>query len=949
MTRSLWRLNNQPRTRGFLLLLALGAWGALAAAARPAAAVGLIYVDARSDDEDLDGVFGPGTNLSPQSAFAPVFTQDNLWGVRLGIGAEDPASPSLARYIWESGGTAAPNSAVEDSPEITQTLSGLTPSANYDVYVVFWSSNGANWMVRAGLTSGNYTLFNRTGAEGATAGTPAGTGIWTTPPTAGLAPIFTEADRTMFLGKVGTAAANAQGRIPVFVNDRPNTSDADRTWLDGLAYVPAGTAITLTATINRATGNLTLVNNTGEAVRFSSYQVTSASSALTPASWKTIQDNYVGTGPGKLDPDAWAVTAPTQPFPAFAATLSETEIGNFDGATLAAGGGTFDLGNVWARSPFENVQIQLSLVSGGTLNVIPTYQGTAIANGDFDGNGSLNLADYLTLRDHMHTDLAPLALTRIEAYKLGDLTGDNRVNYADFAAFRASYIAVNGPNGLAELMAAVPEPASAALAGVGLLAAVRGRRRRRAARPATVRPTALAPAARQYEPSQFKGATSMIRWGLTALVAGAAGLAFSMPARAQLVTGWGLETGQANATLTEGAAGAFSTTTPTGNAGPRALLATPLPFSTVGSIVQLSGTVTLQNAPGNQQFRFGLFNNNGHATGTLATGLWSGADPTGWLGYMVQIGGGNGNDSAKGRNGSGAGVWLSNTDSYIVGDGPGAQASPPAGTPYTFTLTLARTGATSVAIDYSFAGGTGAAAVNRSGSFNDTVGASTATTSFNAAGFLLNGNTGSGQFANVTAEVPKILRLRVNTTTGYVSIANKESATTFTPNYYEITSANGMLTTATWMGVDGNVPASTRSWEKAAGSSATLVSETNLLGTLPLAPGSAFAALGKLFTPGGNQDLVFRYAAPDGALQRGFVEYVTGGPAGDFDVDGDADGNDFVAWQRGVGSAFTQADLTAWKNSYHTATAATGAVPEPTTAGLLAAGLAVLLGWRRAK
>jgi MYXO-CTERM domain-containing protein len=214
-------------------------------------------------------------------------------------------------------------------------------------------------------------------------------------------------------------------------------------------------------------------------------------------------------------------------------------------------------------------------------------------------------------------------------------------------------------------------------------------------------------------------------------------------APAALVSGWGLETGFANATLTEGAAGSFSTTTPTGNAAPRAVLASPISLASIGSAVRLSGVATLQNTLGNQQFRFGLWNTNGHAAGTLSSGVWTGGDPNGWLGYMTQIGNNGGTNVVRGRGATGA--WLSNTGAYDVGSN--ASTSSPAGaTPYSFSLRLTRTGATSVEVSYSFVGGT----ENRSGTFTDNnLGPSAAMSSVNAVGFLLNANTGSGTFSDV--------------------------------------------------------------------------------------------------------------------------------------------------------------------------------------------------------
>src|SRR4051794_33652233 len=96
-----------------------------------------------------------------------------------------------------------------------------------------------------------------------------------------------------------------------------------------------------------------------------------------------------------------------------------------------------------------------------------------------------------------------------------------------------------------------------------------------------------------------------LKLGLFIAVLGLTGL-ITNAVQAGLISGWGLEPGGQNATLTEGAPGSFSTTTPTGDARARASLPASISFN-VGEQILLSGTVTLQNSPGNQQFRWGLF------------------------------------------------------------------------------------------------------------------------------------------------------------------------------------------------------------------------------------------------------------------------------------------------------------------------------------------------------
>ena len=70
----------------------------------------------------------------------------------------------------------------------------------------------------------------------------------------------------------------------------------------------------------------------------------------------------------------------------------------------------------------------------------------------------------------------------------------------------------------------------------------------------------------------------------------------------------------------------------------------------------------------------------------------------------------------------------------------------------------------------------------------------------------------------------------------------------------------------------------------------------------------------------------------------------TGGIAGDFDSDGDVDGDDFLLWQRNPGVGL----LSDWQGSYGTGTvlAATTSVPEPASALLVILGVAILTSQR---
>ena len=238
---------------------------------------------------------------------------------------------------------------------------------------------------------------------------------------------------------------------------------------------------------------------------------------------------------------------------------------------------------------------------------------------------------------------------------------------------------------------------------------------------------------------------------------------------------------------------------------------------------------------------------------------------------------------------------------------------------------------------------------------------------FNVPGFFesstgtwINGNF---QFDEATgtlsvAPAPELLTLKVNTTNGQVSIVNATAAASFDMNYYEIRSTSGSLSLAAWTSIDGNVPPSTTSWEKAGGSTANLISETNLQGMKSLAPTNS-TSLGTAYagTEPAQQDLEFFYGttSASGTLFHGFVEYVTGGLLGDYNGNGVVDAADYTLWRDTLGNnvpmgtgadgdnsgKIDAGDYTVWKTNFgsHNGSGSlavqTQSVPEPAAAGLV--------------
>ena len=189
-------------------------------------AVGLNYVDTEADPSF-------GANATPNSAFDYLNTSAELDESAVG-----PAGFCNQRH--DLGGC-------RQRGRSRGHADAHRPYAepNYDVYVAYWSDVN-DWTIQAGLASGTGTAFNRLGPTAARPDLVAGTaGIaasWSTPPTGSL---FFEGNRTMLLGKVGTAAAAGDGTLPVFINGGSSVVSGQRAWLDGLAYVEAGTKVTL--------------------------------------------------------------------------------------------------------------------------------------------------------------------------------------------------------------------------------------------------------------------------------------------------------------------------------------------------------------------------------------------------------------------------------------------------------------------------------------------------------------------------------------------------------------------------------------------------------------------------------------------------------------------------------------------------------------------------------
>jgi hypothetical protein len=204
-----------------------------------AAAPLLLFPSLKAQITYVDATTGVGgnTTLADGSAYTPPLNgttgADNQWEQRTTFGS--------GGNIYESGG----ENVTEDAPELRTKISGLTAGTEYTVYVYFWDpgSTVEDWNLRAGLSAnpGANTIYSAADATaeigGATAAEVASTLVHGTAPT-----IFAESGRVLLAAPVGTATADSNGEILVYVDDLPTSLNVNRrTWFDGVGYRKADT------------------------------------------------------------------------------------------------------------------------------------------------------------------------------------------------------------------------------------------------------------------------------------------------------------------------------------------------------------------------------------------------------------------------------------------------------------------------------------------------------------------------------------------------------------------------------------------------------------------------------------------------------------------------------------------------------------------------------------
>ncbi len=134
----------------------------------------------------------------------------------------------------------------------------------------------------------------------------------------------------------------------------------------------------------------------------------------------------------------------------------------------------------------------------------------------------------------------------------------------------------------------------------------------------------------------------------------------------------------------------------------------------------------------------------------------------------------------------------------------------------------------------------------------------------------------ASQLTDAPVELQTPIGLQVNTNTGFMSLVNF-GALPLNMDGYAITSAAGALNPFNWFSLaDQGLPG----WAELGAASPNILAELNLLGSLSVGPGQAFA-LGTAFNSFlGVRDLRFSYSTAEGAVVLGIVTYIGAGNSG---------------------------------------------------------------------
>lgn len=201
-------------------------------------------------------------------------------------------------------------------------------------------------------------------------------------------------------------------------------------------YVGDDIANNLVLFVDPATGQTTLKNTSPFEVSIDGYSVLSDAGALRPAQgeWSSLADQQVA---------GWQEANPTTN------VLSEI---NPVTSLLLPSGAEYELGELFDGSEVRDLELQFFLDGADeAINGVVSYQPAPLA-GDYNGNGTVDAADYVLWRFYFGNSAAAFAVgTR-------DPANSGPVGMADYTVWRSNFGNTRGGGAGAVSQSSVPEP-----------------------------------------------------------------------------------------------------------------------------------------------------------------------------------------------------------------------------------------------------------------------------------------------------------------------------------------------------------------------------------------------------------------------------------------------------------------------------------------------------------
>jgi hypothetical protein len=381
---------------------------------------------AYSHDKSVTGIPDYADGTDPPNAGLWYFTSNN--------------NPSLPSGDWRAPDLVFQDVDVSTGPTGTQIATGEA-AFKLSAFMSSFANDNDSGNVQVDFKNAGGTTIGSTSISDLDFGP---TNVWSLNSNSGILP-------------VGTASI----RVSIFGTPRNGGADG---YIDNVDFqISKASDELLFLQVNTNTGQVTLHNQTGDPAAIDYYEITSTSGALNATAWNSLQEqNLAGFPAGNGAGNGWEQFGGSD-----AGVIGESYL---TGSSSLANSTSINLGNAFNAAGTRDLVFKYAAVTSSVQ--IP---------GDYNVNGVVDAADYVLWRDKLGQNVT-----------LPNDSTPGTVTPADYDVWRANFGKSGGPTGPGTLTtgfiryvtsglagsAAVPEPSTAFLVGIGIGPLVIGGRRK---------------------------------------------------------------------------------------------------------------------------------------------------------------------------------------------------------------------------------------------------------------------------------------------------------------------------------------------------------------------------------------------------------------------------------------------------------------------------------------